>query len=74
MYKEKHFDFEIPYMIQKDIEDMLEYLNNGGKLPDCHIENLRSDINSFDYDLTHEQQEALKDYYCRGGIFNEPDH
>ena len=73
MYKAKEFDFEIPYMIQRDIDGLLDYLNGGGEFPDCHIENLRSDINSFDIDLTREQQEALKDYYCRGGIYGSGD-
>lgn len=73
MYKEKQFSFEIPYIIQKDIEGLLEYLNNGGEFPDCHIDNLRSDINSYDLDLTREQQEELKDYYCRGGIYGSSD-
>ena len=69
MYYAKEFDFDIPYLIQKDIDELLEYLNNGGEFPDCHMDNLRSDINSYDIDLTREQQEALKDYYCRGGIY-----
>ncbi len=69
MYKEKKFNFEIPYMIQKDIDELISYLNSGGDLPDCYIDNLRSDINSFDIDLTPEQQEELRDYYCRGGIY-----
>ena len=69
MYKAKKVDFEIPYMIQRDIDEMLKYLNDGGQFPDCHEDNLRSDINSFDIDLTPEQQEELRDYYCRGGIY-----
>lgn len=66
-YVIKDFGFELPDLIKRDIEDMLDYINNGGQYPDCHIENLRSDINSFDIDLTEEQQQILRDYYCRGG-------
>lgn len=69
MYIKKEFNFEIPYIIQRDIDEYLEYLNNGGELDDCYIDNLKSDINSFDIDLTTEQQEQLRDYYCRGGVY-----
>ena len=71
MFKAKEFNFEIPEMIQKDIDGLITYLNNGGEFPDGHIENLRSDINSFDIDLTPEEQEELKNYYCRGGIYEQ---
>ena len=69
MYKQLKVDFEIPECIQKDIEQMLEYMNAGGKFPDISISNLRSDIYSFDLDLEPVQQEILRNYYCRGGIF-----
>ena len=44
MFKAKEFNFEIPEMIQKDIDGLITYLNNGGEFPDGHIENLRSDM------------------------------
>ena len=60
-------DFPIPEPIEEDINELIEYLNSGGQLPDCLIENLRSDINSFDLDLSYDPQEILRDYYVRGG-------
>lgn len=67
-YKQLEVDFPIPEMIQADIEELVNGANNGDSLLDCYQENLRSDINSFAEDLTCEQQEILKDYYCRGGM------
>ena len=68
-YKELNVDFEIPWRIQQDIEQMMDYLNNGGEYPDVYIDNLKSDINSYDIDLTPDQQEVLRNYYCRGGLY-----
>ena len=69
MYKELEVDFPIPYTIQKDIEEMLEYLNSGGEFPDVYMDNLRADLNAYKIDFEDYQVEMLKDYYCRGGIY-----
>lgn len=70
-YKALDVDFEIPYCIQEDIINLLKYLNSGEdpRSADCYISNLKSDINSYDLDLSLEQQDILRNYYCRGGIF-----
>lgn len=71
MYKRLEIDFELPETIEDDIEEMLEYMNNGGQFPDVYMDNLRSDLNCYKIDFEDYQVEMLKDYYCRGGIFNE---
>ena len=69
MYKELNVDFSIPYPIQEDIKEMLNYMNNGGEFPDVYMDNLRADLNAHKMDFEEYQVEILKNYYCRGGIY-----
>jgi|GEM_PF-1660294 len=70
-YRKLVVDFEVPECIEADIEQMLNYLNNGGNpnFIDIYIDNMKSDINSFEEDLEYEDAWMLRNYYCLGGIF-----
>jgi hypothetical protein len=74
VFKKLDIDFELPLLIEEDIQEMLDYLNDGGLLPDVYIDNLKSDLNSYKIDFSEDQLKKLKDYYCRGGIFCERNH
>jgi len=73
MYRELKVSFRIPELIQQDIDELLDYLNAGNdpRLADCLISNLKADLNGGSGldDLTYEQDQELRNYYLRGGIF-----
>ena len=70
MYKPLEIDFEIPEILQRDIDEFLEELNErSGSMADCYEQEIRNILNGCDFTLTEEQIELLRNYYCRGGIF-----
>ena len=76
MYKKLDIDFEIPQLLEDEINEMVDYLNNGGRFPDCNEEDIRNTLNGCDLCLEPEQIALLRQYYCRGGIYksnDEPD-
>ena len=67
---------ELPEYIEDDIQLLLDYLNAGNNilLSDVYRSNLRLDINSSEgYDFDSDVAEMLRNYYVRGGIFDEAD-
>lgn len=72
-YSELKVDFNIPEFLQDDIQEFVTYLNENpnGTLADCYESEIRSDINWCNQ-LTKEQEEILRNYYVKGGIFNGP--
>jgi len=62
-------DFEIPNMLEEDIQEFVNALNAGTTLADCYEQTIRTDLNCCDEDLTPEQDAILRDYYVRGGIY-----
>lgn len=71
MYKKLEIDFEIPYLLENSIENFLIDLNErGGRLADCFEEDIRSTLNGCDLCLTSDQILLLREYYCRGGIYD----
>lgn len=72
MYKKLDIDFEIPQLLEDGINDFVNNLNNqNGSLVDCYQEDIRNTLNGCDLCLTSEQIELLRQYYCKGGIFND---
>lgn len=70
MYKKLEINFPIPQILEKDIEDFLFNLNNkNGNLADCYEEEIRNVLNGCEFDLTDEQITQLRNYYCKGGIY-----
>ena len=73
MYRELHIDFPIPEILQRDIDEFLQNLNEeGGNLRDCYEAEIRNILNSCvdcDGELTEEQIELLRNYYCKGAIY-----
>ena len=74
MYKALEIDFPIPDVLQEDIDAFLDDLNNkGGRFADCYESEIRSILNSCKdsfSELTPEQDEVLRNYYVRGGIYD----
>ena len=76
IYKRLDVGVELPEYIEDDIQLLLDYLNAGNNilLSDVYRSNLRLDINSSEgYDFDSDVAEMLRNYYVRGGIFDEPD-
>ena len=70
MYKKLNIDFEIPELLSDGIDGMIHDLNeNEGRLADCYQEDIRNTLNGCDTCLDDEQIELLRNYYCRGGIY-----
>ncbi|MDE5557368.1 MAG: hypothetical protein K2J32_06690 [Ruminococcus sp.] len=68
--KEKKFDFEIPAIVQSSIERLIKGQNENDMLIDCYMAELACDINSaLHVDFTDEQAEELRNYYIRGGMY-----
>lgn len=66
-FEKLNIKYKLPEIIVKDIEEMIACLNGDQQLFDCHVANLRSDINSHD-EMPEDVTQMLIDYYCRGGI------
>ena len=73
MYKALTIDFNIPNILEEDIDEFVTALNNGVELVDCYEQNIRTDLNGCDLILTPEQDRILRDYYVRGGIYKNVD-
>ena len=76
IYKRLDVGVELPEYIEDDIQLLLDYLNAGNNilLSDVYRSNLRLDINSSEgYDFDSDVAEMLRNYYVRGGIFDEAD-
>ncbi|MCM1543595.1 MAG: hypothetical protein NC121_20415 [Blautia sp.] len=72
MYRPLEIDFEIPEILQSDIDEFIWHLNNeNGNLRDCYEAEIRNILNCCDEDLTEEQIQVMRDYYCRGGIYED---
>ena len=69
-YKALETDFEIPELLQEDIDNFIQNLNEkGGTLADCYVEEIRSVLNGCDETLEEGQIALLREYYVRGGIY-----
>lgn len=71
-YKKLDIDFEIPELLEEGINGVLKDLNErNGYMADCYEQDIRNTLNGCDLCLDEEQIELLRDYYCRGGIYEE---
>lgn len=69
-YKTLEIGFEIPELLQEDIDNFLRNLNEkGGTLADCYVEEIRNVLNGCDETLEEGQIALLRDYYVKGGIY-----
>lgn len=74
MYKKLKIDFEIPYLLAHSIDEFLVDLNeHGGRLADCYEQDIRSTLNGCDLCMTPAQVQLLREYYCKGGIYDSND-
>ena len=75
-YKPLKTNFEIPPLIENDIEKFLAYLNDGGFMSeDCYRTEIDCDLKLFYNEMKPEHIQMLRDYYVRGGmyeIYGEP--
>ena len=72
MYRALDIDFDIPQILEDGIHDFLENLNtHNGDLADCYEQDIRSTLNCCDDCLTKEQDKLLRDYYVKGGIYED---
>lgn len=70
--KEKKFDFYIPDLVQNSIDRLIKGCNEDDMLVDCYMSELYNDINNaLHVDFTDEQANELRNYYIRGGMYNE---
>lgn len=73
-YKKLEIDFPIPELLETGIEEFLIDLNEkGGKMADCYEQDIRSTLNGCDLCMTEEQIDLLRQYYCKGGIYENAD-
>ena len=73
-YKKLEIDFPIPELLETGIEEFLIDLNEkGGKMADCYEQDIRSTLNGCDLCMTEEQIALLRQYYCKGGIYENAD-
>lgn len=69
MYSALKIDFEIPYILEKTINDYINDLNfHNGSMEDCYRYEIRSLLNGCDLCLTDRQIQLLRNYYQFGGI------
>ena len=73
MYQPLNLSFQVPEILQRNIDEFLYNLNKeNGNLRDCYEAEIRNILNSCtgcENELTEEQIELLRNYYCRGGIY-----
>ena len=73
-YTKLEINFEIPELLQDSINDFIVNLNeHNGNLADCYVADIRNTLNGCEECLTPEQIDMLRQYYCRGGIYNHAD-
>lgn len=74
LYKKLEINFPIPELLETSIEEFLIDLNEkGGKMADCYEQDIRSTLNGCDLCMTEEQIDLLRQYYCKGGIYENVD-
>lgn len=62
----------MPDDLNEQIDEFLYNLNNeGGNLADCYEQEIRTTLNCCEDDLAEEQILLLRNYYCRGGIYDD---
>lgn len=70
--KKMELDFEIPELLAKSIDNFVKAHNSGDSLVDCYHAELYNDINNCMHtDISDENLERLRDYYIRGGMYDE---
>lgn len=70
--KKKSFDFPIPDLVVHSIDLLIEGINSGDLLADCYAAELYNNINNcLHLDFTDEQADELRDYYLRGGMYED---
>lgn len=70
MYRPLEINFQIPQILADYINEFLLDLNTkNGHLADCYEQEIRNILNGCELDLTDEQILLLRNYYCRGGIY-----
>ncbi len=68
--KKKKFSFPISEPLEKAIDNFVNAHNSGDLCEDCYEAELYNDINnSLHIEITDEQAEELRDYYLRGGMY-----
>lgn len=64
------FDFPIPDLIDRSIDDLINACNTNSTLVDCYMSELYNNINNcLHLDITDDQANELRDYYIRGGMY-----
>lgn len=70
MYKKLKINFEIPEILEDSINGFVKNLNEqDGNLADCYEQDIRNTLNDYDDMFTDEQLQLLRDYYVKGGIY-----
>ena len=62
----------LPYILDKDIDELINVINSGQKLYDCEMGEVLGDINQCESCKLIDSITAqlLRDYYINGGMFN----
>lgn len=72
--KKKQFDFPMPEFLEYAIDNFVKANNSDDSLTDCYLCELYNDINNCMHgDMTDEQLDEIRDYYIRGGMYNDDD-
>lgn len=72
-YRKLNTPFNVPEDIDKAIDDLLRALNTDDFSADCYMSELNSLLNGCDMDMDEEDVSVLRQYYCRGGIYDRAD-
>lgn len=68
--KKKKLSFPISEAFEQSIDNYIQAHNRGDILEDCYKAELQSDINcALNIEINDEQAEELRDYYLRGGMY-----
>lgn len=70
--KKKEFSFPISEYLGKAIDALVTAINTDDSLADCYMAELYNEINnSLHVDLTDSQAEEVRNYYIRGGMYED---
>lgn len=70
--KKKEFDFPISDFLNRSIDNFVNACNNDDILADCYMAELYNDINnSLHVDIDDDQANELRNYYLRGGMYED---
>lgn len=70
--KKKDFGFYMPEFLEDSIDDFINACNTGSSLADCYMSELYNNINNCMHgEMTDEQLEQIRDYYIRGGMYED---